>query len=148
MVCVLETRSASWSMAVTQKNILQDSSCGVGISVCGIKPPAVNPSLIPSPDKLFFFITSQHCIVIPPMLSICCLSHAAWGLCWPNQHQPQSTCLYTKQPYVLAALIMQWPDTVWKTNTASSHCALKLSGFQTREQFILTAVTKRDILSW
>lgn len=60
-----------------KKNILQDISCGFGVSGCGIEPPAVNPSLIPSPDKLF--ITSQHCIVIPPMLSVCWLSLAACG---------------------------------------------------------------------
>lgn len=52
-----------------------------GFCVCN-KPRAVNPSLIPSPDRLFiylfFFITSQHCIVIPPdALHICRLSLAA-----------------------------------------------------------------------
>lgn len=36
-------------------------------SVCGIKSSAANPSLIPSPDKLF--IKPPHCIVIPLVLS-------------------------------------------------------------------------------
>lgn len=82
MACVLTTRSASLSMAVTQKNIIFFALPeGLGF-LCVQQTPSCKSFTHPSPDRLFiylfFFITSQHCIVIPPdALHICRLSLAA-----------------------------------------------------------------------
>lgn len=112
------------------KTILQDISCGFGVSGCGIEPPAVNPSLIPSPDKLFFnHITTLYCN------SIQCCPFAGFLLHQAPKHVPEH----------------KTPICTGRTNYAvTKHCLLSLccekSSFQTGYQFIQSAVTKRDIL--
>lgn len=69
-VRVLRALSASHSLAVAPKinNFLRDTR-EFEVLGGGAEPPAVNPSLILSPDKPF--ITSQHCGALLSPLSAC-----------------------------------------------------------------------------